>query len=279
MSSIDLTLAPVVCDVDTSRPTHSIERKSMQLAISVLADRMDLLGALFAMETSWPEFMLHDPFGDIYYGAAERFAEHIMVAEDPTGAVVAKAFSMPFKSDDDSLFDDGWDGVIKRGMQTYLAGEQPNRISAIEVSIRPDLQGGGLSHRMLAALRDNARRNGFEELIAPVRPHGKSDPLEPMSSYAARTRDDGLPTDPWLRVHVRAGGTIASIASRSMVITGTVKDWRARTGLPFDQTGRIKVPGALAPVHCDLQQDMVVYVEPNVWVRHRCTPPASVDAA
>jgi len=236
---------------------------------------MDLLGDLFAMETSWPEFMLHDPFGDIYYGAAATFAEHILVAEDSAGAVVAKAFSMPFRSEDDDVFDDGWDGVIRRGLQTHLAGERPNRISAIEISIRPDLQGSGLSHHMLAALRENASRNGFAELIAPVRPNGKSDPLEPMSAYAARTREDGLPIDPWLRVHVRAGGTIESIAPRSMVITGTVDQWRDRTGLPFDRPGRVSVPGALAPVHCDLQQDLVVYVEPNVWVRHECaqTPP------
>jgi hypothetical protein len=29
------------------------------------------------------------------------------------------------------------------------------------------------------------------------------------------------------------------------------------------------VPQALVPAHCDVAQNQVVYVEPNVWVHHR----------
>ncbi|MCD6639370.1 MAG: N-acetyltransferase, partial [Nocardioides sp.] len=86
---------------------------------------------------------------------------------------------------------------------------------------------------------------------------------------AFRTRDDGLPVDPWLRVHVRAGGRIDRVAPRSMVIPGTLEEWREWTGLPFDRTGPVEVPGALAPVLCDAEHGTAVYVEPNVWVRHR----------
>ena len=39
-------------------------------------------------------------------------------------------------------------------------------------------------------------------------------------------------------------------------------------GLPFDATGPVRVPDALVPVHCDVQQDAAVYVEPNIWVHH-----------
>jgi len=28
------------------------------------------------------------------------------------------------------------------------------------------------------------------------------------------------------------------------------------------------VPGALVPVHCDVEHDSAVYLEPNVWVQH-----------
>ena len=132
----------------------------------------------------------------------------------------------------------------------------------------PELQGTGLSAVMLTALRDNAARLDFAELLAPVRPNGKTDPHEPMQDYAFRTRDDGLPVDPWLRVHVRAGGRIDRVAPRSMVIPGTAEEWRSWTGLPFDTTGPVVVPGALAPVMCDAEHGTAVYVEPNVWVRH-----------
>jgi hypothetical protein len=118
-------------------------------------------------------------------------------------------------------------------------------------------------------MRDNAARHGFAELIAPVRPNGKTDVDEPMASYAFRLREDGLPSDPWLRVHVRAGGRIAKVAPRSMVVPGTLEEWREWTGLAFDRTGPVVVPKALAPVHCDAEHGTAVYVEPNVWVVHR----------
>jgi hypothetical protein len=86
------------------------------------------------------------------------------------------------------------------------------------------------------------------------------------------TRPDGLPVDPWMRVHVRAGGQIVGVATRSMTIAGTLAEWRAWTGLPFDESGPVIVPEALVPVHCDVAADHAVYVEPNVWIRHPLPP-------
>lgn len=123
---------------------------------------------------------------------------------------------------------------------------------------------------LLDAMRDNARRLGFGELVAPVRPAGKAaEPHTPMRDYAFRTRDDGLPADPWLRTHVRAGGEIVGVCRRAMVVPGTLAEWRAWTGLPFDRTGDVLVPGALVPVHRGVEHDHAVYVEPGVWMRHR----------
>lgn len=93
-----------------------------------------------------------------------------------------------------------------------------------------------------------------------------------MQTYALRTRADALPVDPWLRVHVRAGGTIEAIAQRSMLVVGTLAEWRTWTGLPFDTAGPVHVPHALASVHCDTERGIAVYVEPNVWVRHDIAP-------
>jgi GNAT superfamily N-acetyltransferase len=181
---------------------------------------------------------------------------------------VACAHSVPFVLRDDALPDTGWDFVIRNGLLASLHGQEPDAISAVEIAIRPDRQGTGLSAQLLTAMRDNAARHGFAELLAPVRPSGKTDVHEPMSTYALRVRDDGLPVDPWLRVHVRAGGRIAKVAPRSMVVPGTLEEWRDWTGLPFDATGPVVVPKALAPVHCDVEHGVATYVEPNVWVVH-----------
>lgn len=241
----------------------------MALTISVLADRPDLVGPMWAMPNSWPEFMRHDPIGGLFYSNVEgRFSEYVLVAQDDAGEVVACAYSVPFRLGEGPLPDGGWDFVIRNGLLTDLAGADADAISAVEIAVRPDLQGTGLSAQMLAAMRENAARRGFARLVAPVRPNGKADPHEPMSSYAFRVRDDGLPVDPWLRVHVRAGGRIERVAPRSMAIPGTLDEWREWTGLPFDRTGPVLVPQALAPVHCDLEHGVAVYVEPNVWVVH-----------
>ena len=241
----------------------------MELTISVLAERPDLVDEMWDMETSWPEFMRHDPLGALYYGHLDRFLDFTLVAQDAASEIVAKAHSLPCVLGDEPLPDHGWDAVVRSGLFASLRGERPDAVSAIEIAIRPDLQGQGLSAVMLGAMRDNARRHGFAELVAPVRPSGKSDVHQPMSAYAFQVRDDGLPVDPWLRVHVRAGGVIDRVAPRSMVIPGTLEEWREWSGLPFDTTGPVEVPKALATVWCDAEHGTATYVEPNVWVRHR----------
>ncbi|MBI4901782.1 MAG: N-acetyltransferase [Actinobacteria bacterium] len=241
----------------------------MDLEIVTLAERPQPWDVFWDMETSWPEFMKHDPIGNSYYDCLEEFLDYVLVALDATGRIVAKAFSVPFQLPAGDLPDAGWDYALRNALLTRIWGDTPNAVAAAEICVEPALQGTGLSSVMLAALRDNAGRLGFSELLAPVRPNGKADPHEPMSTYAFRTRDDGLPVDPWLRVHVRAGGTIDRVAPRSMCIPGTVEEWRGWTGLPFDTTGPVLVPGALAPVMCDAEHGTATYVEPNVWIRHR----------
>ena len=240
------------------------------LKISILADRPDLAEAMWDMPNSWPEFMRHDPIGGLYFGNVEsRFAEFVLVGQDDLGEVVACAHSIPFVLGDGPLPDNGWDFVIRNGVLASFRGQEPDAVSAVEIAVRPDRQGTGVSMQMLTAMRENAAQRGFAELVAPVRPNGKKDVDEPTSTYAFRVRDDGLPVDPWLRVHVRAGGRIEAVAARSMVVPGTLEEWREWTGLSFDATGPVEVPQALAPVHCDVEHGVAVYVEPNVWVVHR----------
>jgi GNAT superfamily N-acetyltransferase len=233
----------------------------VQITISVLADRPDLVEAMWNMPNSWPEFMRNDPIGGLFYVNVEtRFPGFVLVAQDEGGEVVACAYSIPFVLGEHALPDGGWDFVIRNGLLASLRGQEPDAISAVEIAVRPDRQGAGLSGQMLAAMRDNAARRGFTKLVAPVRPNGKTDIHEPMSTYAFRVREDGLPVDPWLRVHVRAGGRIDKVAPRSMVVPGTLEEWREWTGLPFDETGPVLVPQALVPVHCDLEHEVATYV-------------------
>jgi len=186
---------------------------------------------------------------------------------------VAKAYSTPFAfgiTGREDLPDAGWDEVIRWQNVDRLVGRQPNAAAALEIVVLKERQGTGIASMMVEALRDNAFRLGHDVLYAPVRPSQKSDePETPMSEYAFRLRDDGLPHDAWLRVHVRAGGRILKVCPLSMTICGTLEQWRHWTGLPFDTDGPMIVKGALSPVLVSLAQDVAVYVEPNVWIEHR----------
>jgi GNAT superfamily N-acetyltransferase len=252
-----------------------------RLVVSTLAERPDWRDKVFAPEiqSAVPEFMRHDRAGSLYYGDGrlDRFLEYGIVAVDPAepDRPVARAFCVPFAFRDGRLQraelpDRGWDEVIRWGDEDHGAGCRPNAVSALEIMVAPRLHGQGIAQRMLAAMRDNVRRLGFADLYAPLRPTMKDkEPLTPVAEYAARRRADGMPWDPWVRVHVRAGAEIIKVAPLSMVVTGTLAEWSAWTGMSFDRSGPAIVPGALSPVHVSCEQDYAVYVEPNLWVHHR----------
>ncbi|MFF1378510.1 N-acetyltransferase [Streptomyces sp. NPDC058308] len=247
----------------------------MTLKITTLAERPELTTPLWHLAEDWPEFIRHDPVGWSLMGRiVAELPEYVLVAtdEEADGKVVARAFSVPFAlrdREDGALPDGGWDQVLLWAYSDLRHGKETDTVSAIEITVDKSARGTGLSGRMLAAMRDNARARGFTEVVAPVRPNAKH--LEPAASideYAYRTREDGLPHDPWLRVHVRAGGVVEKVAHASMTVSGSVAQWREWTGLPFDEEGPVEVPGALVPVHCEPARGYGVYVEPNVWVRH-----------
>ena len=245
----------------------------MELKVSSLAERPDDLERAVGMADSWPEFVTRDLVGDYHYGRiAREFPAYVLFAEDERGEVVATGFSVPFAlhaEERGELPARGWDEVLLWAFADLRRGTRPDTVSAIAINVRPDLQGKGLSGRMLSAMRDNARAHGFGEVVAPVRPSAKHlEPHTPIEEYARRVRPDGLPHDPWLRVHARAGATIEAVAPASMTVVGSLEQWRRWTGLPFDTPGDIEVPGALVPVRCEPERGYAVYVEPNVWMRH-----------
>ncbi len=164
---------------------------------------------------------------------------------------------------------DGWDRVVQWAHCDHVTGRRTTTVAGLEIALLPQCRGSGLAAEIVVAMKANADRLGFGELVIPVRPSRKHlEPATPMVDYAARTREDGLPEDPWLRIHARASGRIKGVCPTSMTITGTLGQWRHWTGLPFDTSGDVVVEGALVPVHVSVPEDHAVYVEPNVWIRH-----------
>lgn len=245
----------------------------MELTLTSLAERPELLDAFVAMDHSWPEFVQYDPVGWSHWDEiVKHFPDHAQFALAEDGSVVARALSVPFAlytTERGELPDTGWDQTLLWAFSDLREAAEPDTVGAVEVTIATGQLGRGLSARMLDAMRGLARSKGFEALVAPVRPSGKQyEPHTPMDVYLNRTRADQLPEDPWLRVHARAGGSVEKVAPASMTVAAGLAQWRTWTGQPFDTEGPVVVPGGIVPVECRPTQGYAVYVEPNVWVRH-----------
>lgn len=232
-----------------------------------------------AFQDLWPQYILHEPTGYFVYHASlvDAYLDTIFAVVDRKrpGEVIGRCLSIPFslgtQPDRCELPDTGWQGLIRWALEDRLVGRPPNALSLLEMTIIPSHRGRGIPWLIIEAVRQHCRAAELGHLVGPVRPVAKHrEPLTPMVDYALRTRDeDGLPSDPWLRFHVQAGGRIEKIAPCSMVVAGSLAEWRDWTGESFDESGPTIVPGALNPVHVSISQNHAVYVEPNVWVRHR----------
>ncbi len=251
---------------------RSIEVPAGHRLVSI-AEEPDLWDAADAMcGAAWPEFMLHDPVTDRCWSRLRAdWPTWQLVLVDEAGAVAAASQAAPLRWDGtDEGLPEGWDAQFERSVADLEAGQRPDTLGAIQISVAADRRGRGLSALMLEAMKRTALEAGLAALIACVRPTAKVRyPLMPIETYAAwRRPDDGLPFDPWLRVHVRAGGRVVRASPRSMTIAGSIDEWEAWTGLSFPTSGPYVVDGALAPVEIDLTAGCGVYHDQNIWVVH-----------
>ncbi|MAU11924.1 MAG: hypothetical protein CL607_19015 [Anaerolineaceae bacterium] len=223
------------------------------------------------MAQAWPEFINHDQIADKYWPAYyEDLADFLFyLCEDDK--VVAHGKTIPVRWEDglSTLPDMGWDWAIQSGVTGYAEGFQPNMLSALEISIAPQFRGKGLSKVCLELMYHIADQQGFDKLVAPVRPSQKHlYPLISIEDYITWRRDDGLLFDGWLRTHERMGAKILHVAPQSMQVVGTVAEWEEWTGIAFPASGQHIVPLALNPMTIDREADQGIYIEPNVWLVH-----------
>jgi hypothetical protein len=218
-------------------------------------------------ETAWPEYNLHgNNTWKCFAGLSERYANLQFVLYEATrDTIVGRGRTIPFRWD--GALDDLPTGMDALGDRVLDDHEPPTTLSALAAEVPADVRNQGISARIIGAMADVARRAGLSPLVAPVRPSWKDRyPLIPIERYARWVRSDGLPFDPWLRVHVRLGATLLRTEERSLHIEAPVGDWEEWTGMTFPDDGDYVFPAGLAPI--SVRDGVGSYWEPNIWMRH-----------
>ena len=237
------------------------------MRVFTYAERPDLAARTGEIQDAFPEFIGHGEVLLRHWGKLRHELPELQIVlwDEERDTVVGHARTMPTRAAD------GLPGGIDDMLETWFGdGERPapDVLSALVAVVDRRRQGEGLSRVLLEAMRDLAARVGFSALIAPVRPTWKERyPLIPFERYVRWTRDDGLPFDPWLRVHARLGAELLEVCPASMRIDGSRAEWEEWTGMHFPEDGSYVVPGGLVPV--EFTDGHGVYVEPNVWMQHR----------
>lgn len=242
-----------------------------QIITPAHADYRDLLRGL--TREVWPEFMLHDAVAnEHWHELLDRFAEYqVALYDSENHRVAGMGSSFPLRWDQpfEDLPGEGWDWAFQHAVSNHKEGIRPNCHCAIQIVLRQEYQGHGLSRPMVEAVRSVTRSKGLPALIIPLRPSEKHRyPLMSLDDYITWTTDEGQPFDPWLRVHVRAGARVIKVCHTSKTIRGTRADWEQWTGLKFPQDGKYIIPGALVPIDVHAERDEGIYIEPNVWIVH-----------
>jgi hypothetical protein len=221
-----------------------------------------------SFEHVWPEYNNHGNHTSRYFSSLFPRHSHLQVlfVDRRTDGLVARGRTIPFRWD--GSLDDLPAGIDATGLRAVDEPGQPTALSALAAEVVREHQGTGISALVIRSMAAVAAQAGLASLVAPVRPSWKDRyPLTDIERYAAWRRKDGLPFDPWLRVHERLGGRILRCEPRSLEITAPVGDWESWTEMTFPEDGTYVFPQGLAPLN--VSGDIGEYWEPNVWMLHK----------
>jgi hypothetical protein len=238
-----------------------------------LARRMQAL-----IEDVYPQFITQSespkghPMPFDWFGVYERWPHLQFVLIDPAdGSLVAacNALTLAWDGPAEELPDTGWNWVMCQAVHDLEAGRTPATASALSIALDPSRRGKQLSSVALRAMIQLIKETGVKRFFAPVRPTTKERyPITPMKVFCRWTNAEGLPLDPWMRVHARLGARVIKACNKSQPLAGTVSQWEGWLDLPLPSSGEYVGPGLLAPLHVDKEADEAVCMEPNVWMQH-----------
>lgn len=241
----------------------------MQYEVYSLKDRADLIDQVASLDDrSWPLFLQN---GDAKSWARfyDELSDTVLVLVQGD-KLIAAGFTVPVIWDGTpENLPESIEAVILNGLHVKRHGLQANTLIPIGALVDSDVQGKGLSAKVLGEMKTLARSLGLTSLVVPVRPTKKSQyPLQSIADYSTWRNSDGYLFDPWLRVHEKLGAEIIHIAESTLEVASSLSNWSTWTNMTFPVSGKYVVPGALMPIIVDTDKDIATYHEPNVWMLH-----------
>ena len=239
------------------------------MIVEKLSNNKKLVDAINKLHSEpWPVFLSEDSSVKKYWQRLYQVYPEYQLLFRINSEYIGVANSAPiyWNGNIDDLpagFDEAIETIIEED-------KKPNTLCGLAVVVSKEHLGKGISSKIINNLKELAKSYGYSNLILPVRPTLKSRyPTISMDNYV-KWEKNNLPFDPWLRVHIKIGGEILKVANPSMIVRGTVSDWQRWTGMHFGESNKYIIQGALNPVNIDLENDLGEYIEPNIWVLHKC---------
>ena len=243
----------------------------MEIQVVSHKDRPEFSGRLSELEgESFPEFLLHDGFDECRPHLLGEFARYQLYCIDSDGGnLLGAGNALPyFRQADEPL--PKFQQLLTMAPEQFRQGIMPNILCPVQAMVVNDARGSGVSDRVISACMELASADGLKAVCVPVRPTLKPlYPLAPIERYVTWTRENGEKFDPWLRMQERTGAEFTEIAYDSTVITATVSDWEAWTGMKFPETGEYVIQGGHVPLVIDCENDTGRYSEPHVWYTYQ----------
>ena len=241
----------------------------MNYEVFTLNERSDLIEQVADLDNrSWPRFLQHSDaisWSRFY----NELSDSVLVLTQ-NDKVIAVGFTVPVRWNQKATgLPQSIESVLQQGLSVKKLGQRANTLIPVGALVDAKVQGKGLSSIVLKEMKKLANKLSLASLVVPVRPTQKSTyPLQPIETYANWRREDGLLSDPWLRVHERLGAEIIHISECTLTVQSEIANWSTWTKMVFPESGQYIIPGALSCIEVDIDSNFAVYREPNVWMKH-----------
>lgn len=179
---------------------------------------------LFA--AGFPAFITADPEVKKYIARVRDYfpqLDVILVGDEGQPAATGWGVPIPWTDQVEDL-PPSFADILRGAVEAHESGADTNAFVICGGVVHPELKGTGTASELVRALIKTGQNHGLTRVLAPLRPTRKHlYPLIRIEEYAAWIRNDGLPFDPWLRLHVRAGGRVIALAPTAQTMIGSVK--------------------------------------------------------